>query len=139
VTEIRSEQIPRIPLWIAVIVIVGAALMAAGGSIALAKPAMLLAPGETVNGATRVYAGYFVSRNLALAAMLLFMLAIRARSVLSTLMVLTGFIQLLDAVLDILDGRWTLVPGVLVYAVLFLLGAANLRRQFWRVACWRSQ
>ena len=112
--------------------------MAAGGIIALVKPAMLLAPGDVVNGATRVYAGYLVSRNLALATMLLFMLAIRARGVLSSLMVLTAFIQLLDAGMDILDGRWALVPGVFIYAIVFFVGAARLDRPFWKAAVWRE-
>jgi hypothetical protein len=134
VIESRIQESPRTPWWLATVVIIGATLMAAGGIIALAKPAMLLSPGEAVNSATRVYAGYLVSRNLALAAMLLFNLAIRARAVLSSLMVLTAFIQLLDAGMDILEGRWTLVPGVLIYAVVFFVGAARLDRPFWKVA-----
>ena len=99
---------------------------------------MLLAPGDVINGATRVYAGYLVSRNLALAAMLLFMLAIRARGMLSSLMVLTALIQFLDAGMDILEGRWALVPGVLVYGIVFFVGAAHLNRPFWKAAAWRD-
>lgn len=113
--------------------------MAAGGIIALAKPAMLVAPGEAINGAARVYAGYLVSRNLALAAMLLFTLVIRARGVLSSLMVLTALIQLLDAAMDILEGRWTLVFGVLLYAITFFVGAARLDRPFWKIAAWSER
>lgn len=122
------------------IVIVGALLMAAGGVIALIHPAMLVSPGSEINGATRVYAGYLVSRNLALAVMLLIMLGIRARGVLSNLMVLTAFIQLLDAGMDILEGRWTLVPGVLIYAVAFFICAARLSGQtFWKADAWRDR
>jgi hypothetical protein len=135
--ESQSQE-SRTPWWLATIVIIGALLMAAGGIIALVKPAMLLGPYEVINGATRVYAGYLVSRNIALAAMLLFMLAIRARGVLSSLMVLTAFIQLLDADMDILEGRWALVPGVLIYAIAFLVGAARLDRPFWKAAVWRD-
>jgi hypothetical protein len=138
VIENRIQESSHTPWWFATIVIIGATLMAAGGIIALVKPAMLVAPGESINSAARVYAGYLVSRNLALAAMLLFTLAIRARGVLGSLMVLTAFIQLLDAGMDILEGRWTLVPGVLIYAVVFFVGAARLDRPFWKAAVWRD-
>ncbi len=68
-----------LPLWLPVTVIIGALLMAAGGFIALVHPAMLAPPGEEINGAVRVYAGYLVSRNLAIAIMLLGTLSIGAR------------------------------------------------------------
>src|SRR5712671_3783923 len=83
------------PWWVSASVIVGAMLMGAGAVIALVRPAMLVAPNAEITAAVRVYAGYLVSRNLALAAMLVAMLAMRARGVLSSLMVLTAFIQLL--------------------------------------------
>lgn len=119
--------------------IIGATLMAAGGIIALVNPAMLVSSGAQINGATRVYAGYLVSRNLVLALMLLFTLAIRARHALGHLMLLTACIQLLDAGLDILGGRFALVPGVLVYAIAFFIGAAKLSgHAFWSVAAWRE-
>jgi hypothetical protein len=76
-------------------VIVGALLMAAGGIIALLKPAMLVSPDDQINRAAHVYAGYLVSRNLALAVMLLVALVMPARRMLSCLMVLTAIIQLL--------------------------------------------
>jgi hypothetical protein len=129
-----------LPWWLSTSVILGALLMAAGGVIALVHPAMLVSAGTEINGATRVYAGYLVSRNLALAVMLLVMLSMRARGVLSTLMVLTAFIQLLDAGMDCMEGRWTLVPGVLIFAMVFFLGAARLSGQaFWKFAAWSDE
>ena len=111
--------------------------MAAGGLIALIKPAMLVSPDAEISGAVRVYAGYLVARNIPLAVMLLIMLALRARNVLGTLMVLTAFIQIFDAGMDAVEGRWTLVPGVLIFAAIFFLGAARLSGQpFWKLAAW---
>jgi hypothetical protein len=140
-TAAASASSPATPLpwWLQTVVILGALLMAAGGIIALVKPAMLVSPGEQINQATRVYAGYMVSRNLALAAMLLIMLGIRARGVLRSLMVLTAFIQLLDAGMDVIEGRWAIVPGVVVYAAVFFIGAAWLSEQrVWKAAAWRG-
>ncbi len=112
--------------------------MAMGGLIALVKPAMLVSPDDAINGAVHVYAGYLVSRNLALALMLLAALAMRAKGALSVLMLLTAWIQLLDAGLDVMEGRWALVPGVGVFAIVFFLGAARLSGHwFWRSAAWQ--
>ncbi len=114
------------PWWLVASVVVGALLMGAGGLIALLKPAMLVSPGDEITGAVRVYASYLVSRNLALAIMLLLALTLRARRVLGGLMFLTAVIQLLDAGLDAIEGRWPIVPGVLVFGVVFFIGAAWL-------------
>jgi len=128
-----------LPGWVSASVIVGALLMGAGAVIALVRPAMLVAPNAEINAAVRVYAGYLVSRNLALAAMLIAMLAARARSVLSSLMVLTAFIQLFDAGMDALEGRWPIVPGVLIFAMVFFFGAARINdRPLWKVVAWRN-
>jgi hypothetical protein len=114
------------PWWVSTIVILGALLTAAGGIIAQVHPALLLRAGDQVTPAAHVYAGYLVSRNLALAVMLLAVLVLRARRVLAGLMVLTAVIQLIDAVVDAAGGRWTLVPGVMVFGVAFLVGAVRL-------------
>lgn len=114
--------------------------MIAGSVIALIRPAMLVSAGADINGAARVYAGYLVSRNLALAVMLLVMLGIRARGVLGSLMVLTAFVQVLDAGMDAMEGRWTIVPGVLIFAIIFFLGATRLMGQpFWSMAAWDDE
>lgn len=128
-----------LPWWISLSVIVGALLMGTGAIIALVRPAMLVGPGAEITAAVRVYAGYLVSRNLVLALMLLAMLTLRARRALSTLMVLTGFIQLFDAGLDVTEKRWGIAPGVLIFAIVFFLGAARLNGQpFWKLAAWRN-
>jgi hypothetical protein len=136
-TSSSSASLQGFPWWITVAVILGSLLMLAGGVIAIVRPVMLVSPHDEINGAAHIYAGYLASRNIALAGLLLVMLSLRARIALSNLMVLTAFIQLLDAGIDCLEGRWPIVPGVLVFGVVFLLGAARLRGvPFWRAAAW---
>jgi hypothetical protein len=134
----RPKDTP-LPKWLPLIVVPGALLLAAGAIIALANPGMLATPGIEINGAVRVYAGYLVARNLALALLLLVTLSMGARRALSTLMVLTAAIQILDAVMDGVEGRWPLIPGVLVIGALFLFGAARITGSpIWRAAAWRE-
>lgn len=111
--------------------------MAAGGVIALVHPAMLVSPQAEITEPVRVYAGYLASRNLVLATMLLAMLALGARRALSYLMVLTGFIQVADACIDCVEGRWAVVPGVVVFGLVFFWGATRLAgAPFWRGKAW---
>ena len=128
-----------LPWWLRTIVLVGAILMATGALIALLHPVMLVSPHDEINGAVHVYAGYFASRNLGLAIMLVAAMTLRARGMLSTLMLLTAFIQLLDAGIDCLEGRWVVVPGVVLIGLMFSVGAARLSRYpFWRLEAWRQ-
>jgi hypothetical protein len=134
-----NSKAAAIPLWIGLIAGLAALLMATGAVIALVRPAMLVAPGDDINGAVRVYAGYLVSRNLAVAAMLLLALGWRARQMLNILVLLVAWIQILDAVIDGFEGRWPIVPGVAVFGVVFLLASARLSGYpFWRAEAWRS-
>ncbi len=136
-----SESAPRsvLPWWLPVIVIIGAFLLILGAIVALVQPAMLVGAGEEINGAVRVYAGYLVSRNLAIAAMLLGTLAVRARAALSHVMVLTAAVQIFDAGIDCFERRWTLVPGIIVLGILFFVGAGRtLGKPLWKVDSWRD-
>jgi hypothetical protein len=130
----------RLPWWLSLMVVLGALLMATGGVIALVHPAMLVPPNDEINHAVHIYAGYLASRNLALAIMLLAMLGLRARDALSTLMVLTAVIQLLDACIDCTEGRWAIVPGVLIFGLVFFIGAARINGYpFWRRGAWQQK
>jgi hypothetical protein len=134
-----TSSTTEIPGLVASIVALCAFLMALGAVVALFNPAMLVAKGEEINGAVRVYAGYLFSRNLVIAAMLLGTLLIRARGALGNMMVLAALIQLLDAVLDGAEARWILVPGVLALGLALLFGAFRLARNpLWRIATWRD-
>jgi hypothetical protein len=123
--------------WVRVVVILGAVLTAMGAVIALVHPAMLVSPHDEINDAVRIYAGYLVARNFAIAIMLVALLFLGARRALGNLMVLVGFIQLLDVCMDVAEGRWSIVPGILVFGLVFLVGAARLSGSpFWRIEAW---
>lgn len=109
-----------LPWWLTVIVIIGALLTATGAVLAI------FASGEHLNAAGHNYADYFITRNLAVAVMLLVTLALRARRVLAALMILTALIQFLDAVTAIATARLGLVPIDLIFAAVFTFGAACL-------------
>ena len=128
-----------IPWWLRITVILGALLLAIGAALALFNPVMLVSPHDEINSAVHIYAGYFAVRNAALAIMLVALLCLGARQALSNIMVLTALIQLLDVCMDIAEARWPLVPGVLLYAVLFLIGATRLSgHPFWKFKSWVS-
>ena len=125
------------PLWTRLTVILGALLAAIGGLVALIHPSMLVSPHEEINGAVRTYAGYLASRNLAVAIVLIALLYLRAARSLGQMMVLFALIQFFDAGMDCWEGRWTLVPGIIVLCLLFLLAAKRLSGQsFWSRAAW---
>ncbi len=65
--------------WLVGMVVLGGLLTATGGLLAI-HPA-----GEFLNPAGQNYADYFMTRNLAMAVMLLLMLALRARRALTAL------------------------------------------------------
>ena len=136
---IEAPTHAALPKWLPLIVVPGALLLAAGAIIALVNPVMLASPGIAINSAVHVYAGYLVARNLALALLLLVTLGMGARRSLSTLMLLTALIQLFDAGMDIVEGRWPLIPGVVIFAALFLFGAARITgAPVWKAAAWRD-
>jgi hypothetical protein len=128
-----------LPLWLRIMVLIGTALLTAGAVISAGNPALLVSPHAEINPAVHVYASYTFSRDLALAIMLLVALRLRARATLNTLMLLVGFIQILDAFTDCVDHRWTIVPGTLVIGLVFFLGAASLSGSpFWKVQGWKQ-
>ena len=137
---IRSNSVngsSSIPLWVGGVVLVGGFLMTLGGIIALVNPSMLTSPHGEITGAVHIYAGYFAVRNLALGLFLPLLLALRAHRVLGSLMLLAGIIQILDVVMDCIEGRWAIVPGVLILGLLYLIGAARVSgAPFWRRAFW---
>lgn len=132
-----ADESTSIPIWVSLFVVASGLLMVAGGVIGLVKPSMLVSPHDQINSAVHIYAGYFAARNLALGLFLPILLAIRARRALAGLMVLTGFIQLLDVVMDCIEGRWAIVPGVLVLGVIYLIAATRVSgAAFWRHESW---
>jgi hypothetical protein len=89
--------------------------------------------------AARVYADYMFARNLSLAVMLLLLLALRARRILAGFMVLIALIQFVDVIDDLARGAFLLVPGLLVFAIVFAIGAWQLFGQaVWHIDAWRE-
>ena len=132
-----ADQLPVIPLWVRVFVVAGGLLMTLGGLIALVNPSMLMSPNDQITDGVKIYAGYLVARNLALGLFLPLLLAMRARCALGSMMVLVGFIQLFDVIMDCIEGRWAIVPGVLVLGILYLIAAARVSgAPFWRPESW---
>ena len=130
------QSVARFPLWVSIVVILGALLILAGAVISKVDPT-LLTNGSPVTEAAWVYADYLFARNLALAVMLFFLLAIRARRMLAGFMVLVALIQMVDSVDDLARGAVLLVPGLLVFSIAFLLGAWRLfGRAVWHVDAW---
>ena len=138
--NVRTPQsVARIPWWISIVVILGAVLTATGAVISKVGPT-ILTNGGPITYAARVYADYLFSRNLPLAVMLLFLLAIKARRMLAGFMVLTAFIQLVDVINDLARGAFLLVPGLIIFATVFLIGAWQLFGQaIWHVDAWRER
>lgn len=137
--DLRTPQaVARLPLWVSIVVILGALLTITGAVISKVDPT-LLTNGSPMTEAARVYADYMFARNLTLAVMLLFLLAVRARRMLAGFMVLIALIQIVDVVDDLARGAFLLVPGLLVFAIVFLLGAWQLFGQaVWHVDTWRD-
>src|ERR1700730_6336306 len=132
-----SQSVARIPLWVSVVVILGAVLAAAGAVISKVDPT-ILTNGSPMTGAALVYADYTFARNLPLAVMLLFLLASRARNMLAGFMVLTALIQIVDVINDLARGDFLLVPGFVVFSIVFLVGAWRLFGEaVWHVDAWR--
>jgi len=126
-----------IPWWLRAVVLLGSLLTAMGAVIAVVHPVMLVSPHDEINGAVRIYAGYLAARNAALALTLMALLIIGAKRALGNLMVLVALIQLLDVCMDVAEGRWSIVPGVLVFGLVFLVGAARLcGYPFWKSEGW---
>ncbi len=133
------QSVVRIPLWVSIVVILGALLTATGAVISKVDPT-LLTNGSSMTDAARVYADYLFARNLPLAVMLLFLLAVKARRMLAGFMVLTAFIQLVDVINDLARGAFLLVPGLIIFATVFLIGAWKLFGQaIWHLDVWREK
>lgn len=137
-TSTEDGSVSNIPKWIAAVTILGAALIMAGAVISKVAPT-ILTNGAPMTAAARVYADYMFARNLPLAVMLLLVLIIQARKMLAGFMVLVALVQVVDVVDDLVRGEYLLIPGLLVFALVYLFGASRLfGKAFWRLDAWRE-
>ena len=133
------QLVAHIPLWVSIVVIVGAVLSLAGAVISKFDPT-LLTNGNPMTDAARVYTDYMFVRSLVLAGMLLFLLFLKARHMLGGFMVLIALIQIVDAIDDLARGAFLLAPGLIVFAIVFFLGAWRLFGQgIWHIDAWRDR
>ena len=139
-SDLKTPQsVARIPLWVSIVVILGALLTLTSAVISKVDPT-LLTNGNPMTASARIYADYMFARDLALAVMLLLLLVVRARRMLAGFMVLTVLIQCVDIVDDLFRGAFLLLlPVVFVFAIVFLLAAGKLfGRAIWHVDVWRE-
>ena len=133
-----QKSVARIPLWVSIVVILGIVLTTTGAVISKVDPT-LLTNGGSMTDAARVYADYMFARNLAVAILLVFLLASKARRMLAGFMVLTALIQMIDVLDDLARGAFVLVPGLVVFAIVFFVGAwILLGRPVWQSDAWRD-
>jgi hypothetical protein len=135
-----TSQVPvvRLPLWVTIVVILGALLLILGAIIGKVDPT-LLTNGSPMTEAARVYADYMFARNLPLGILLLFLLVVKARRMLAGFMVLVALIQIVDIGDDLARGAFLLAPGLLVFAIVFLIGAWRLfGRAIWHIDTWNE-
>lgn len=98
---------------------------------------MLLSPYDAVTPAVRTFADYFAVRNLAMASLLLALLFAGLRRALGNVLILVAAVQSLDALMDCVEGRWMLVPGVTLLGLLFFVAATSLcGSPFWTRRAW---
>lgn len=117
---------PVIPAWVAGFAALACLLLATGASLALFSPQRLTPPGVEINAAVRIYAAYTFSRNLSLLVVLLMALLKRSRSTLRTAMGMFSLVNLFDAVMDVIEGRYAIVAIALVLSLLGALAFARL-------------
>ena len=128
----------RVPWWVSIVVLLGVVLLVTGAVISKVDPTLLTSK-SAVTDALRVYADDVFARNLAVALLLVVLLMVKAQRMLAGFMVLTALIQTLDSINDLARGDWILVPGLVVFALVFLLGATRLfGKAIWRTETWRD-
>ena len=134
------QSVARFPLWVSIVVILGALLILTSAVISKVDPT-LLTNGNPMSDSARIYASFMFARDLSLAVMLLLLLIVRARRILAGFMVLTVLIQFVDIVNDLFRGTFLLgLPVVFVFAIVFLLAAGRLfGRAIWHVDAWRDR
>lgn len=124
----RAPAADRQPLWLYVVVIIGALGVLSLGYSAVFSPATMLTSGQHLSGGTRTWAHYTAPYDIALGAALLVSLAIRAWRVLAGTLLQAAFAEILLAIVGIAAHRWSQVAADVVLTVAFLLCARRLLR-----------
>lgn len=116
------------PLWLYLVVIIGALGVLSLAYSALFSPATMLTSGQQLSDSARTWAHYSAPYIIALGAALLVPLAIRAWRVLTGILVQAAFAEVMLGIVGIATHRWDQVAADVVLIVAFLLCARRLHR-----------
>ncbi|HZT96911.1 MAG TPA: hypothetical protein VFB34_08750 [Chloroflexota bacterium] len=129
----------RLPRWLPPVVILGALGVGSLAFGALFAPQTLLASGQHMTEAARVWSRYAAAYSFTLCLTILFLLAIRARRLLAGVLVQATFAELILVIVAIANKRWEQIPADIVLAVVFVASAFVLFGQpVWHLAAWRD-
>jgi hypothetical protein len=124
----RASGVDRQPLWLYVVVIIGALGVLSLAYSALFSPATMLTSGQQLSDSARTWAHYSAPYIIALSAALLVPLAIHAWRVLTGILVQAAFAEVMLGVVGIATHRWDQVAADVVLIAAFLLCARWLHR-----------
>jgi hypothetical protein len=124
----RVSAAGRPPIWLYVVVIVGALGVLSLAYSALFSPATVIAAGQQVTGPTRTWAHYAAAYNIALGAALLAPLALGAWRVLAGALVQAALAEALLGIVGIAGHRPEQTAADIVLIAAFLLCARRLHR-----------
>jgi hypothetical protein len=107
---------------------------------ALFAPQTLLASGQHMTEAARVYARYAAAYSAALCLAILFLLALRTRRLLAGVLLQATLAELLLVIVAVANKRWEQIPADIILAVAFAACASALLGQpLWHLSAWREQ
>lgn len=139
-SHVLASRESRPPSWVVAVVLAVSAVTITGAAVALLHPALLVGRDADIDPAAKVYAGYLISRNVALAVALLTLLVLRCHQMLAGALVFTALVQVLDAAIDAATGRVVLLPILAVLSAALLAAATRLSRQpLWHPDAWRTR
>jgi hypothetical protein len=132
-----TSQHKRISWPVVAVVLVGAAVVLAGGILAWLRPQQLLPAGASADVGVHLYGARMAARALPLGLALVVLLVLRARRMLAGLLVLVAAIEAGDSVSALAHRDWVELSGAVV-AVAFLWAAARLLgAPLWAARAWR--
>jgi len=128
------------PWWVTVVVIVGSLGVLSLSYGALIAPKTLLAPGQHMNDAARVWARYAAAYATSLGLALLALAALRARQALAGVLVQAALAELLLAAVGAVDRRWEQLAADVILLAAFLWCASRLLgRPPWSLKAWQDR
>lgn len=127
------------PRWLPPLVLFGALGVVSLAVGALFAPQTLLASGQHVTDAVRVWARYAAAYSLGLSLALVGLLALRSWRILAGVLMQAAGVELLLAVVAIANRRWEQIPADIVLVVVFVTCASRLFGQpAWHRAAWND-